>query len=105
MDKSKSLALLDYVIESLKNNLENYQSRKGPNSRIVNHYKKLIRILHDLKKSFLQLGNDEGIELLKKTILQLEKKDPQISTFFIFLRRRKGGSKTPGRIHIDFDDE
>lgn len=101
MNRYNAIQLIDVVIDELSKGLRDYTKRSNPKKEIVKANKDRIALLWDIKENLKTLLLYDVWLLVEEQIFIMEKADPNLTTFLIKIRRKRGSIDNIGFIDLD----
>jgi hypothetical protein len=101
MNRYNAIQLIDVVIDELTKGLRDYIQRPYPKQEIIKANRDRIALLWDIKENLKTLLLYDLWLLVEDQIFLLEKTDPNLTTFLIKVRRKRGSIDNQGFINLD----
>jgi hypothetical protein len=101
MTRYNAIHLIDGIIDEMTKGLREYTQRPNPNKEILKANRNRIALLWDIKENLKTLMLYDFWLLVEDQIFQMEKADPNLTTFLIKIRRKRGSLDNQGFINLD----
>ena len=101
MNRYNAIQLIDGIIDESTKGLRDYIKRPNANKDIIKANRNRIWILWDIKENLKTLLLYDVWLLVEDQIFQMEKADPNLTTFLIKFRRKRGSIDNQGFINLD----
>lgn len=101
MTRYNAIQLIDVVIDELTKGLRDYSKRSNPKKEIVKANRDRIDLLWEIKENLKTLLLYDVWLLVEEQMFIMEKSDPNLTTFLIKIRRKRGSIDNQGYINLD----
>lgn len=101
MNRYNAIQLIDGIIDELSKGLRDYTQRPNPKKEIVKANRDRIALLWDIKENLKTLLLYDLWILVEDQMFLMEKLDPNLTTFLIKVRRKRGSIDNQGFINLD----
>jgi hypothetical protein len=101
MTRYNAIQLIEGIIYDLSKGLREYTNRPNPKKEIVKANRDRIALLWDIKENLKTLLLYDIWLTVEDKIFLMEKLDPNLTTFIIKIRRKRGSIDNQGFINLD----